>query len=316
LQPFAEGSSLRPMNVFSSQVAKRNERVESYRHDHLPRPLKVQVINVFVEIALCLPEVQRKGYDVFFSVVHRVLREEYGFSDLAPQPNSPAEDLFQFFLKESNASKGLHVIKIVFECFVDIVRENANIHPDGMRHHHRFVEKLNARLKEYSVGYEFREGRFQPVDSGYVRQEILAPTMALLHERYLDGANAEFLRAHEYYGQGRFGDSIDECLKAFESTLKAICHKRKWSYSPTDTVRTLLALGERKGLFPAFMQATFSGLRSVLENVARPRHQLSGHHPGVHPAQITSEMVAFGLHSTAVHIQFLVALEKGMPPSE
>ena len=45
------------------------------------------------------------------------------------------------------------------------------------------------------------------------------------------GANDEFLRAHEHYRHKRHKECLNECLKAFESMMKAICKKRRWPYS-------------------------------------------------------------------------------------
>lgn len=83
--------------------------------------------------------------------------------------------------------------------------------------------------------------------------------MALLREAYLQGANQEFTKAHEHFRHRRFGESINECLKAFESTMKAICDKRGWAYSQTDTAKKLLATCEQNGLFPPYMLSSLSG---------------------------------------------------------
>jgi hypothetical protein len=133
--------------------------------------------------------------------------------------------------------------------------------------------------------------------------------MVLLREPHLAGANEEFLNAHQHFRHGRYPECINDCLKAFESTMKAICQKRGWSYDQNDTAKILMTICERNGLFPAFMQSSLSGLRSVLESVPTVRNKLSGHGRGVQPPQVTPEVAAFVLHSTGANILFLASLE-------
>src|SRR6185436_13018276 len=62
----------------------------------------------------------------------------------------------------------------------------------------------------------------------------------LLSDSQFAGAETESLKAHEHYRHGRHAESVNECLKAFESTLKTICTIRKWGYNETDTASRLL----------------------------------------------------------------------------
>jgi hypothetical protein len=106
------------------------------------------------------------------------------------------------------------------------------------------------------------------------------------------------------------GECINEYLKAFESTMKAICDKRGWSYNPNATASPLLDTCKQNGLFPSYMETCLAGLRSVLQNVATMRNKLSGHGQDSQPIQITEETAAFVLQSTAANILFLAARER------
>jgi hypothetical protein len=84
------------------------------------------------------------------------------------------------------------------------------------------------------------------------------------------------------------------------------------TYNQSDTAKQLLATCEKNGLFPAFMQSSLSGLRSVLETVSTMRNRLGAHGQGAQPIQIPAEVAAFVLHSTGANILFLAQLEKGL----
>ena len=53
-------------------------------------------------------------------------------------------------------------------------------------------------------------------------------------------AEKEFLKAHKHYRKREFEDTISECYKAFESTLKVICQRKEWSFSKRDTAGKLI----------------------------------------------------------------------------
>jgi len=175
------------------------------------------------------------------------------------------------------------------------------------------VKELNRRFGEHSLGYELQDGQIVRVDSTFLHQDAVQPAAIILKETYLAGANREFVRAMEHYRHGRYGAAMNECLKAFESTMKCICHKRGWAYSQNDTASRLLTACADGGLFPTYMQTSLNGLRAVLENVATFRNRQSGHGQGVQSIQIDAETVSFIMHSTAANILFLASLEKKLP---
>jgi hypothetical protein len=49
----------------------------------------------------------------------------------------------------------------------------------------------------------------------------------LLHDAAYEGAEAEFLSAHEHYRHARNKEALTDALKSFESVMKSICTKRR-----------------------------------------------------------------------------------------
>lgn len=46
--------------------------------------------------------------------------------------------------------------------------------------------------------------------------------MVVLSDKRYKGASQEFLAANEHYRHGRYKECLNDCLKAFESTMKII----------------------------------------------------------------------------------------------
>ncbi len=119
------------------------------------------------------------------------------------------------------------------------------------------------------------------------------------------------MTAHEHYRHGRVKECLNECLKALESTLKAICDARKWKHEQTDTAKKLLDICFQNGLVPDFLQAHYTALRSTLESgVPTVRNKLGGHGQGVQPVDVPPHYASYMLHLTGTTILFLVEAEK------
>jgi hypothetical protein len=138
--------------------------------------------------------------------------------------------------------------------------------------------------------------------------------LTLLEAKHFQGANQEFRTAHEHYRHARYKECLNDCLKSFESTMKAICDKRKWPYQPADTAKKLISICKDNGLFPIFMDNHLNGLAICLESgVPTARNKTSGHGQGTTPTQVEPEFAAYVLHLTAANILFLASAEKRLP---
>jgi Abortive infection C-terminus len=131
-------------------------------------------------------------------------------------------------------------------------------------------------------------------------REAVAPAIALLAEKGFSSANREFLDALAEYRKGRYGDSLTKCGSAFESTMKLVCDKRKWKYSPTDTAAPLLkTIVGNSGLDSFFEQP--------LLIVATLRNRLStAHGAGAAPRSVSQHQARYAINATAAGILLLV----------
>ena len=174
------------------------------------------------------------------------------------------------------------------------------------RQYKNAVNELNHRFREHGVGYQYESGQIIRVDSQYLHSEAMQPALRMLSASMYEGANAEFRSAHENFRAKRYKECLNDCLKAFESCLKAICDKRGWVYGAKDTANRLVDIVFKNELIPNFMQSHFSALRNTLKAGVPPlRNELGGHGQGMREISVPEHIAAYALHLTASNILFL-----------
>lgn len=302
-------------DMFSKRQKKiRGEFPDVYSYDEVPGPLRVQIIYIVRDAFEHAP------YDVkgpYYENIERVLCREYGMLRLPVENSVPGigayarmsnvygidheVELFKYFLQQEEIGKIIDTIELFFR----FMHKYAD--PDAER---SAIQELNSRFREHGVGYCFANGEMIRIDSQYLHSEAVKPALDLLDQKRYAGAQEEFLRAHKHYRNGESKDAINECLKAFESTIKSICKKRGWRYDEKSGARKLIGICFDNGLVPAYWQSHFDALRSTLESGApTARNRLSGHGQGATPTAVPAHIVGYVLHMTAAAIVFLAEAE-------
>lgn len=293
----------------------RGEVPDVYTYDELPKTLRVQIEYLIKQGLNPRGDLYAGRTHNTFSLIVSTLRKEYGVHRLAGNEYreiDPDKELFQFFELEENIERCLDVVEISIRAVDKFTRsfdycsyrrydENAD----------DVIEELNARFKENGVGYQFVDGEIIRIDSELVHKEAVKPAIRLLNTKDYAGPHEEFLSAYEHYRHGNNKEALNDCLKAFESTLKAICDKRGWTYKATDTAKALIDVCLSNGLIPLFWQQQMTSLRSLLESsIPTGRNKLSGHGQGAVPQEVPDYLTAYMLHMTASTLVFLTTAEK------
>ena len=217
------------------------------------------------------------------------------------------EELEAFFFQEGDIEKALDPVELIFRLMAYVTIPNASEVADNA------IGELNSRFKEHGVGYQFTNGEIIRVDSEFIHSEIVQPALKLLNQNSYTGAQQEFLTAHEHYRKGNAKEALNECLKSFESVMKAICDKRGWNYANNATANFLIQVCFNNGLIPPFWQSQYASLRSLLESgVPTGRNNLSGHGQGTTPVSVPNHIVAYMLHMTASAIVFLAEADANL----
>ena len=303
-------------DIFSKRQKKlRGETPDVYVYNELPNPLRVQIVHIWMDTlgnneqyGNYYSDQVRQAYEF---VVNTLCREYGVFSLPGTRENygnrNYIEELVNFFLQEKEVERVLDVVELSFAVIDGSTREyNYLGRSDASERADNAIKELNHRFKEHGVGYQYTNGKIIRTDSELIHSEVVKPALTLLNQKHYAGAQQEFLRAHEHYRTGNAKEALSECLKAFESVMKAICDKRGWSYGNRATAAPLIQTCFDNGLVPAFWQSQYASLRSLLESgVPTGRNNLSGHGQGTNPVSVPAHLVAYMLHMTASAIVFL-----------
>lgn len=300
-------------DLYSKQAkAKKNQTSSDYQYGYFPAPLRSQIVHIIDE----LTEQAYPFYEQTFlyARIHKILCKEYGVFSLSDSSNKgDRQAVLEFIVNTPDVNKCLDVLQVTFAVLGQRNPEMGlpsflEYKPDVFN---EAIEECNQRFKEHQVGFQFVHGRIMRIDSEFTHKEITEPVLKLLEQDYLQGANDEFLTALEHYRHGRYKECLNECLKAFESTMKAICHKQGWKYNQNDTAKTLISICVENKLFPKIMESHLIGLRTTLESgVPTARNKVSSHGQGVVPTTVPDEFASYVLNLTASNIRLLVSAEQ------
>lgn len=288
-------------DLFSKRMKRqRGEYPDVYQYTNLPPSLRAQVCHIMLEGIGS--KVAKPGFDIF-ERIELTLKKEHGLLDLPSRRNYAADRIEEYFLR-LDTERALDVVELVL----------LGTSQASPRRLVEFTDEINLRFREAGVGYQVEDGLIFRVDSQFIHSEVVQPALAILSETHLKGAQEEFLNAHTHYRSNAYKECLNDCLKAFESTMKGICARRKWEHDPKATAKALLDLLFTQGLIPQLMQSHFSGLRSTLEaGVPTVRNKLAGHGQGPTPVPVPQSIASYVLHLTATNIVFLAKLDSEQP---
>ena len=305
------------IDIYSKRRKRlRGKLPDVYQYDDMPGPLRVQIVQILQDVLGVTSEVTRliDPTENWFKAIHKVLAREYGMFQLHKEGRTSQAIIFNFLL-QTDVEKVIDVIEVSLHVAYELESDNERLRcvPGAEQNLDEVVDELNARFREHSIGYRFEPeiGKVVRVDSELLHQEVVKPSLHLLRASHFAGAEQEFHKAHEHYRHQRFQESINESLKALESTLKVICKRKRWSFSERDVASKLIQIVFDRGLIPNYLESQFNGLRTILEGgVPAIRNRDSGHGTGTTPRQVPAHLAAYALHQTASAIVFLAEAAK------
>lgn len=298
-------------DIFSKRQKKnRNQVPDVYQYDKIPHALRVQVIHIVRDT---IGVNTQQSYEAY-KEIHKVLCKEYGVFTLFPSANNDFEAIYEYLLKEKDVERCLDVIELSIKYIDDYVRDNYFY--SQMQGADDAIEELNLRFKESSLGFQYLSGELIRVDSQLLHSDVVKPVLNFLgSEKRYKGANDEFLSAFDHYRHKRYKECMNECLKSFESVMKAIHDKYSWSYGKGDAAQKLINGCLKNQLIPDYLQTQFSSIKGLLESgTPAVRNKESGHGQGAEIKSIPEHFASYALHLTATNILFLINCEKSFKP--
>jgi hypothetical protein len=184
-------------------------------------------------------------------------------------------------LIEATTEDALNIIEIscrVIDLLVRRALDSLSNECGVIQHPDDAIKEINHRFKKHDIGYQYANEMLFKIDSQFLHAEAVKPALTLLNTKGFEGPAQEFMAAFDHFRHGRNKEASDAALKSFESTMKAICAKRKWTYPRNATAKPLLDILIKNGLIPASMESHFTGLRVAMESgLPTIRNTSSGH---------------------------------------
>lgn len=311
-------------DLFSKRQKKlRGDVPDIYNYDDVPNTLRVQIVHIWFDVLGNNEDYSsyQNGVKNAYKFIVDTLCREYGLFNLPSHDKyykynkrMYLNELVSFFLEEKDIDKIIDVIELSFKVINHVTKDyNYLFRRNAEKLVENAINELNNRFKEHGIGFQFMENEIIRIDSELIHREVVKPALKLLNQKNYQGAQEEFLSAYEHYRHGKNKESLNDCLKAFESTMKAICDKHKWHYQSNATAKTLIQICFDKELVPSFWQTQLTSLRSILESsIPTGRNKLSGHGQGTETKTIPNYLVAYMLHMTASTLLFLITAEKNI----
>ena len=279
-------------------------------YDELPHELRVQIVHIWRE-AIGSRDSNKPGW----KEIHDIVAREHGQLHLS-RGHSDGERCERYLLEQPSVDRALDLIELSFEYIDTDVRKfesmfrrarGVTTSPSDA------IEELNERFRRAGVGYRYERGKIIRVDSELIHSEIVKPALAYLGEPGFEGPRDEFFSAHAHYRAGETKDAITDANNAFESTLRAVCKLRGWSYPDGAPVSALLKILRDNGLLPDYLDNSFKQLAATLHSgLPQVRNREGGHGQGATPRETPDYVAGYALHLAAVNILFIVEAHKAM----
>lgn len=320
-------------DMFSKrQRSAKPESSDVLRYDDIPHALRIQVLRALDDARERIYErtipsyrmLGTEGEDIFAKAC-MVLRRELGAGQLVDirqcvRPmfaGSEMDELckeFTVFFENCEPEHVLDSVEVVMQLIEDAERNGLL---DDECNARTVVGEINTRFVEHRVGFQYQSGRIIVQTNMLLHSDVTTPALTLLCDPVFEGANQEFMKAHEHFRYGRNSECLVECNKAFESTMKIICNRRNWSYASTDTAKKLIDTCLSNKLVPTFTQQQLSSLRTLLESgIPTIRNKKAGHGQGVDRHEVSPHLARFALHLTGAAIVLLVESHNAGKSSE
>lgn len=315
-------------DLFSKRQAQLRQQAPDVLHyDDIPQVLRVQIVRIMNEAWWQLRRVLYAPPErTVYGDIKEILCHEYGLLDsrqLFDDPTTGHHGLICYFLDLVQTERVLDVVQLGFCAILDAPGKHStvaipfgeelsehNLRASATAAARRAVQELNDRFREHRVGYQFSERKIMRVDSEWMHAEVMKRCLVILSGSDYSGAQDEFLKGHEHYRVGNMKEAINECLKSFESVMKVICGKRRWSGAEDASASKLISICFEGGLIPSFWSQHFTALQSLLKGgVAPARNKLSAHGQGAIPTDVPRHLVSYVINMTASAILFLAEAE-------
>ncbi len=300
-----------------------NDEPEVFAYDRLPDRLLVQVIHIWRDAigpynasdphGMTAYAANNSGWQQIESFVAR----EHGLFRLGEGHELSAFERCTYSLRDpASFDLAIDLIEFSFLYIDQIIR-----HFDGHEQQEcgiavsadDAIAELNERFRRAGVGYRFECGKIIRIDSELIHAEVVKPALRFLQHKGFEGPRDEFLQAFDHFRAREHRDAITDANNAFESTLKAICAKRRWQFDSNARASDLLKAVRDNGLFPTYLDNSFDQLIATLKSgLPEVRNNEGSHGQGAEMTETPAYVAAYAIHLAATNILFLAEAHKAL----
>ncbi|PGK30627.1 hypothetical protein CN902_10990 [Priestia megaterium] len=293
---------------FFQLFSKRNNPAKEhdvYRYDQIPKKLRIQIVHILSETFNTSPL-----RDKLWMMLEQNIKKEFGILSLE---GFDAEESVKKFLLSSNHRQAINAIDLIFHRISELIKNSSepvtkHLLEDRITNS---IDELNFRFKQCGIGYEFIDGQLIKINNHLIHQNIVKPAIQLLFEEEFSTASSEFSQAYKHYRKREYEEAITDAERAFESTMKIICHKKGYTYDEKAPAKRLINVLLTNNFIPSYLQNEFNHLCNTLEcGLPTIRNRNGSHGQGVTENEIPSYLVNFALNLAASNIVFLVNIYK------
>jgi hypothetical protein len=284
------------MPVYESYSERKRRLATSgapdvYRYDKLPEKLRIQFVHIFDEAFGSL--YSEHGRRCWAYLENQIARSE-GVKSLAPS-NVTSERACELWIRAEPTDQVLSMIELGAQMM------EANDQSS-------LIEELNLRFRQNGIGYQYEGEQIIRVDDQYIHAEIVKPAIAALScNAAFKTANDEFMAAHKHYRDGANKDAVVAANRAFESTLKAICAVKGWTYESSARATDLIKVVRKHGLFPDYLDSAFdSYIAAMKSGLPGVRNEAGGHGGAPGDPQVPEYIAAYAIHLSAANIVLVI----------
>ncbi|MEH7023632.1 STM4504/CBY_0614 family protein [Priestia megaterium] len=286
-----------------SERNSQDQQIDVYNYEELPQRLRIQIVHILQGMF------NRVSYSeqIWAILAHRI-KVEFGRLELDGYSNEKSIEEFLIHEGDIETIDAIDLIFYEIDGFIESVSPPSNEEDRQLRNKmNEGIKELNYRFKQHHIGYEFIDGQLIKIDNQLVHQEIIKPAIQLLFDEGFETASNEFLQAHEHYRKGEYEEAITDAERAFESTMKIICHKKGYEYSETAPASRLINTLVTNNFLPSYLQNHFSNLWNTLScGLPTVRNRNGSHGQGVQEIETPDYLVNFAINLAASNIVFLV----------
>lgn len=290
------------MDVYSVRNKDKNAPL---MYDDLPSKVRIQISRLWARITSDLSE---DSEEEFWRFINNTLCDKHGLNDLVTGKffrMTNQEECKVYFENVTNLNESFDVIEIVMSAL-------GNGYANGLFGGRRsdfngVVSAFNKIFRDNDIGYEYVEGIIIRNDNKILHKEVIDRTIDLTGNEIFINANEEFLGALQHLKARRNKETLNDALKAFESTMKIICDQFEWRYSEGATVRKLIEICIENELIPKYLATHFTGIRTTLESgIGTIRNKVGAHGQGSNTIVVPDSLAIYAAYLTGTCINYLV----------